>query len=118
MEVALVVVLLLTFKPTILANCEKRLVDDAVVANELVEVAFVVVLLPAMKSVIDAVAEKKLVEVALVVVAFTATRFGNVLSVVVVAVKCEPTTSPATESFAYGVDVPMPNLLFTLSQNI
>ena len=45
-----------------------------------------------------------------VVVALVERRLGNVLVPVVVAVKLAPTTSPTTESFAYGEVVPMPRL--------
>ena len=39
----------------------------------------------------------------------------KVLVAVVVPVKKEPTTSPTTESLAYGEEVPMPNRPFTAS---
>ncbi len=37
-------------------------------------------------------------------------RFGSVEVALVVAVKCEATTWPTTDSFAYGEVVPMPTL--------
>ena len=52
------------------------------------------------RFVLDAVVEKRDVVVAFVVVEFVATKLGNVLLVVVVAVKYAPTISPTTESFA------------------
>ena len=58
----------------------------------------------------DAVVAKLFVVVALVPVAEVNIRFGNVLLVVVVAVKFAPTISPTTESLAYGEVVPMPRL--------
>ena len=58
----------------------------------------------------EAVVEKRDVVVAFVVVEFVTTKLGNVLLVVVVAVKYAPTISPTTESFAYGEVVPIPML--------
>ena len=58
----------------------------------------------------DAVVEKKFVVVADVPVARVNENRGNVDSVVVVAVKWLATVSPTTESFAYGLVVPMPTL--------
>ncbi len=52
-----------------------------------------------------------LVVLRFVVVAFVARRLMNVEVAVVVAVKYAPTTSPTTESFAYGDEVPIPRLL-------
>ena len=56
----------------------------------------------------EAVVEKRLVVVADVPVARVNENRGNVDSVVVVAVKWLATASPTTESFAYGLVVPMP----------
>jgi len=56
---------------------------------------------------------ERFVEVALVVVLFDAVRRTNVESMVVdVALKLFATTSPTTESFAYGEVVPIPTLPF------
>lgn len=73
-----------------------RSVEVSVVIARLVVVAFVVRLLVVLKF---------------VVVAFVARRLMNVEVAVVVAVKKDETTSPTTESFAYGDDVPIPRLL-------
>ena len=60
------------------------------------------------RLVVEAVVAKREVVVAEVPVAFVNIRFGKVLSSVVVAVKFLATTSPTTESAAYGEVVPIP----------
>ena len=91
-----------------------RAVVVAPVAVKLVAMRKVLVALVAVRYVRVVFVDAKFVVVALVPVAEVKVKYGKVLEVVVVAVKNAAATSPTTESFAYGLVVPMPTEPFAL----
>ena len=95
--------------PVIASAVVEAPVKVAFVAKRKVLVALVLV-----KYVMVLLVDAKFVVVAFVPVAEVKVKYGKVLEVLVVALKNAATTSPTTESFAYGLEVAMPTLPFAV----